>query len=60
MEKTMKTAIGIGKVLLALLAGIFMPILIWVAFGVAVNQKLHQWSAQRKPVPATGDALEIK
>ncbi|MFH1382077.1 MAG: hypothetical protein ABIH70_04200 [Chloroflexota bacterium] len=46
-----------GKVGLALLAGILMPVLIWVAFGVVMNQKLRQWSARRKPAPTIGEIL---
>ncbi|MFH1382078.1 MAG: hypothetical protein ABIH70_04205 [Chloroflexota bacterium] len=57
MKKTMNIAIGTGKVVLALMTGILMPILIWVAFGVAMNQKLRKLSAERKVAPAIGEAL---
>ncbi len=57
MEKTRQVATGVGKVILALLAGALMPIWIWVALGVAVNQKLHERSAQRKPAPTIGQIL---
>jgi len=38
MERIKKTAKGTGKVMLAVLAGVFMPVLIWAAMGVAVRQ----------------------
>ncbi len=56
MKTTKKILKGTGKVVLAILGGILMPILIWVAFGVAMNQKLR--STQRKPVPTIGQILE--
>ncbi len=44
----------VGHIMLALLAGILAPVLIWVAFGVAIRKPLLQWW-QRKAVlkPAT-------
>ena len=57
MERTKKLARGIGKVILALLAGILMPILIWVALGVAVNQKIRQRQLRRAPAPTIGEIL---
>ncbi len=41
MNKMNGIAKGTGKVFLALLGGILFPILIWVALGVAINQKLR-------------------
>ena len=46
--KTMRFAKGTGKVAFAILVGVRMPVLIWVALGVAVNQKLRQPAAQKK------------
>ena len=45
MERMMKIVRGTGKVILALLAGVFMPVLIWVALGEALKkaqEKKHQ------------------
>ncbi len=57
MERTKQVAKGVGKVILALVGGALMPIWIWVAFGVAMNQKLHQRGAQREPAPTIGEIL---
>jgi hypothetical protein len=54
MEKAIKE---IGKVLLALLTGIFMPLLVWVGLGIAINQKMTKKVAHPKTVPATGNTL---
>ena len=55
--KTMKRiAQGTGKVALAILVGVLMPVLIWVALGVAVNQKMRQPAAQKKTA-TIGDIL---
>ena len=35
--KTMTTARKVGKVMVALVAGVLMPIMIWVALGVALQ-----------------------
>ena len=51
MERMMRIARGTGKVILALLGVALMPILIWVALGVVVYQKMRQRQVQRKPVP---------
>lgn len=45
----------IGKVLLALLGGILFPILIWVALGVAINQKMC--AKKEVTVPTIGKFL---
>ena len=42
MKELIKIARGIGKVILALLGAILMPILIWIALGVAINKKLRE------------------
>jgi hypothetical protein len=55
MEKMMQSVRGVGKVLLALLGGILFPILIWVALGVAVYQKVRERAVQRKPTPTIGE-----
>ncbi len=57
MERIKRVAGGIGKVILALLGGILFPILIWVALGVAVNQKLRERKPQRAPTPTIGEIL---
>lgn len=57
MERMMRIARGTGKVMLAILAGALMPILIWVALGVAVYQVMRQRQVQRKPVPTIGQIL---
>ncbi len=57
MERMMKTAKGAGKVMLAVLGGILMPILIWVALGVAISHKIRERAPQRKPAPTIGEIL---
>ncbi len=57
MKGTKQIARGTGKVMLALLGGILMPILIWVAFGVAISQKARERIPQRKPAPTIGEIL---
>ncbi len=57
MKGTKQIARGTGKVMLALLGGILMPILIWVAFGVAISQKVRDRIPQRKPAPTIGEVL---
>ena len=42
MKELIKITRGIGKVILALLGAILMPILIWIALGVAINKKLRE------------------
>ncbi len=54
MKRTKQIARGIGKVILALFAVVLMPILIWVALGVALNQKLRETKVQRKLAPPIG------
>ena len=57
MERMMKTTKGAGKVMLAVLGGILMPILIWVALGVAISHKIRERAPQRKPAPTIGEIL---
>ena len=57
MKTIMKIAKGTGKVIPALLTGILMPILIWVALGVALNRKLGEKKIKQTIKPATIDAL---
>jgi len=59
MKGMTKSARGIGKVFLALLGGIFMPVLIWVALGVALNKKLREGSVQPAPTPAVGETMAV-
>ncbi len=54
MERMKQIARGVGKVILALLGGVLIPILIWVALGVAVNQRVQEKRLQREPAPKTG------
>ncbi len=57
MERMMKTTKGAGKVMLAVLGGILMPILIWIALGVAISHKIRERVPQRKPAPTIGEIL---
>jgi hypothetical protein len=49
MKGTKKIGRGAGKVTLALLGGVLMPILIWVALSVAMTRRLGR--VQRAPAP---------
>ena len=57
MKGTKKVLRGTGKVILALLTGVFMPILIWVALGVAISQRVRQRTPKQAPVPIIGEIL---
>ena len=57
MKRTKQIIRGVGKVMLALTVGILMPILLWVALGVAVYQKVHVRRLQRELAPTTGEIL---
>jgi hypothetical protein len=57
MNKMMKVVKGTGKVILALLTGIFMPILIWIGLGVALNQKLRAKKKVVETAPTIGEIL---
>jgi hypothetical protein len=57
MKEIKRVAQGTGKVILALLTGILMPILIWVALGVAINQKLREKKLKQTSAPTIGEIL---
>ena len=57
MKEILKVAKGIGKVVLALLTAILMPILIWVAMGVVLNQKLREKKYKEATAPTVGEIL---
>ena len=57
MKTTKKIALGIGKVLAAILACGLMPILIWVALGVAIYQKSQQKEVRKELVPTLRQIL---
>ena len=54
--KTTKIAKVTGKVMLAILGAILMPVLIWVALGAAIYQS-HQRKAQAEQTPTLGQIL---
>jgi hypothetical protein len=56
MKRMKRFAVGASKVCLALLGVILFPILIWVALGVAVNQRMKE-KRQRRAVPTMGEIL---
>ena len=54
MKGTKKITGGIGKVVLALLGAVFMPVLIWVALGAAVKQGTQRKATHTtRKIPAT-------
>jgi len=58
MEKTMKVLRKIGKIMLVVLGAILMPVLIWVALGVAIHYKVQARKAgEPKPTPTFGEVL---
>lgn len=57
MKGMIKVAKGTGKVVLALLVGVFMPILIWIALGVALNRKMREKAARQTEVETIGEIL---
>ncbi len=57
MKGMTKLARGTSKVFLALLGGILMPILIWVALGVAINKKPREKEVRQAEVPTIGEIL---
>jgi len=59
MKTIRKIALGIGKVLAAIIGCVLMPILIWVALGVAIYQKRHQPQTRRELVPTLGQILGV-
>ena len=54
MKTVNKITLGIGKVLAAIIGCALMPILIWTALGVAINQKPYRKEACMEPVPTLG------
>lgn len=58
MKKLIVIAKGTGKVILALLAGITSPVLIWVALGVVINQKIQEKKLKRQTAPTLGEILD--
>ena len=58
MNKMVKVVKGTGKVILALLTGIFMPILLLVGLGVALNQKLRVKKHVTETAPTIGEFLD--
>jgi hypothetical protein len=57
MKRIVRVAKGTGKVVLALLTGVLMPILIWVALGVILNRKLTEKKVRRATAPTIGEIL---
>ncbi len=57
MKRTKQIARGIGKVILALLAVALMPILVWVALGAALNERLREKNLQRAPATTAGGTM---
>ena len=57
MKTIKKISLHIGKVMLAILGCILMPVLIWVALGVAVHHKTLQREVGREQVPTFGEIL---
>jgi hypothetical protein len=54
MKTVNKITLGIGKVLAAIIGCALMPILIWIALGVAIKQKPYRKGACMEPVPTSG------
>ena len=57
MEKVKRIARGAGKVSLALLGGVLIPILTPVALGVAVNQRVREKRLRQEPARTIGQIL---
>ena len=57
MNTIKKIAKGTGKVILALVTGMLMPILIWVALGVIINQKMQEKKTRQVTAPTIGEIL---
>ncbi len=57
MKEIKRIGRGIGKVFLALLGGILMPILIWVALGAFLTQKIREKRQQRMSTPTVAEIL---
>ncbi len=57
MKRIKRIGWGVGKVVLALLGGILMPILIWVALGAFLTQKIREKRQQRMSTPTVAEIL---
>jgi hypothetical protein len=57
MNKMMRVTKGTGKITLAILTGILMPILLWVGLGVALNRKLRVKKQVTETAPTIGEIL---
>src|SRR4030042_1284308 len=57
MKRVKKIASGTGKVILALLTGVSLPVLIWVALGVVLYKKAHDMKSEQAPAPTIGEIL---
>ncbi len=57
MKRTKQIARGTGKVILALFAVALMPILVWVALGAALNERLREKKLRRAPAPTDGEIV---
>jgi hypothetical protein len=58
MNKMMKVVKGTGKVIMAILTGIFMPILLWVGLGMALNKKLREKQQVPEKARTIGEILD--
>jgi len=54
MRTTRRFALQFAKISLALLGCILMPVLIWVAMGIAIYQKTAQKEVLKERVPTFG------
>lgn len=57
MKKLVEITKGFGKVMLAILTAVLMPILIWVGLGVAINRKMQEKRVREAAAPTIGEAL---
>ena len=57
MQRMKKIASGTGKVILALLTGVSLPVLIWVALGMAMHKKAHEMKHKQTPVPTVAEVM---
>jgi len=57
MKEIKRIGRGVGKVVLVLLAGILMPILVWVALGASLTQKIREKRQQRMSAPTIAEIL---
>ena len=57
MKRTMKVARGTGKVFLAMLCGVIIPILIWIGLGTAIVQRVRETRGKKVEVRRLGEAM---